>query len=216
MSSCRGMPSSCAQIRGWTLSWLTDWCCSWTGSTPRYSVTRKLTGSQQITYGTNNNNINKNPLSDKYSTGVCAWIQINMCVSAVQEAECAHQGPVSWAAEALARKRWGGVPWILQRASHPRWGRLRQPAQQSQRKRHEGSISSLFCSLDVQKCTCLRCILVSVETKWNRKRQTADFIYITLPFNDNKYILLNKKWVISRRWALVTLFCYVCIITSVY
>lgn len=143
MSSSRGMPSSCAQIRGWTLSWLTDWCCNWTGSTPRYSVTRKPTGSQQITYGTNNNIKNKkNPLSEGYCTGMCAVIQFNMCLSAVQEAECAHQGPVSWAAEALAWKRWGGVSWILQRASHPRWGHLLQPAQQSQRKRYKHSTAS--------------------------------------------------------------------------
>lgn len=52
MSSSRGTPSSCAQIRGWTLDWWTDWCCSWTGSTPRYSVTRKPTGSLQIIYDT--------------------------------------------------------------------------------------------------------------------------------------------------------------------
>lgn len=51
MSSSRGMPSSYAQIRGWTLNLLTDLCFSWTGSTPRYSVTRKPTGSLQIIYG---------------------------------------------------------------------------------------------------------------------------------------------------------------------
>ncbi|KAM9751074.1 caspase recruitment domain-containing protein 19-like isoform 1-T1 [Menidia menidia] len=41
MSSSRVMPHSCAAIREWTPSWLIDWCCSSTGSTPRYSVTRK-------------------------------------------------------------------------------------------------------------------------------------------------------------------------------
>lgn len=48
MSSSRETPSSCAQIRGWTLDWSTHWCCSWTGSTPRSSATRKPTGSLQI------------------------------------------------------------------------------------------------------------------------------------------------------------------------
>lgn len=52
MSSSRGTPTSCAQIRGWTLNWWTGWCCSWTGSTPRYSVTRKPTGSLQIIHDT--------------------------------------------------------------------------------------------------------------------------------------------------------------------
>lgn len=45
MNACGWTPTSCAQIRGWTLSWWTSWCCSWTGSTHRYSVTKKLTGS---------------------------------------------------------------------------------------------------------------------------------------------------------------------------
>ena len=52
MSSWRGTPSSCAQTRGWTPNWWTDWCCSWTGSTPRYSATRKPTGSLLITFNT--------------------------------------------------------------------------------------------------------------------------------------------------------------------
>uniref|UniRef100_A0A3Q1ASD2 CARD domain-containing protein n=1 Tax=Amphiprion ocellaris TaxID=80972 RepID=A0A3Q1ASD2_AMPOC len=47
-SSWRMTPSSCAQIRGWTPSWLIDWCCSSTGFTPRYSVTRRPTGNLSV------------------------------------------------------------------------------------------------------------------------------------------------------------------------
>lgn len=83
-----------------------------------------------------------NPLPGGYCPGVCAEIQFNMRLSAVQEAERVDKGPVSGAAEAPAWKRRGGVSRILQRPSHPRWGHLLQPAQQSQRKRYKHSTAS--------------------------------------------------------------------------
>ncbi|XP_038128433.1 caspase recruitment domain-containing protein 19-like isoform X2 [Cyprinodon tularosa] len=48
MSSSAAMLSFCALIRGWTLNWSTDWCCSSTGSTPRYSVTTKPARSLSV------------------------------------------------------------------------------------------------------------------------------------------------------------------------
>ncbi|XP_035995100.1 caspase recruitment domain-containing protein 19 isoform X2 [Fundulus heteroclitus] len=48
MSSSTAILSICALIRGWTLNWSTDWCCSSTGPTPRYSVTRKPARSLRI------------------------------------------------------------------------------------------------------------------------------------------------------------------------
>ncbi|XP_014889023.1 bcl10-interacting CARD protein-like isoform X2 [Poecilia latipinna] len=47
-SSSRVTPSFCALTRGWTLNWLTVWCCNSTGSTPRYSVTRKPARSLRV------------------------------------------------------------------------------------------------------------------------------------------------------------------------
>lgn len=52
MSSSAAMLSFCALIRGWTLNWSTDWCCSSTGSTPRYSVTTKPARSLYTLLGT--------------------------------------------------------------------------------------------------------------------------------------------------------------------